>query len=82
MPATHSTRDRLQQRHEKTEGVRGSLTKSFDEADAPTIEELTSLCADHLVKYKAPRSFELVRALPRNEAGKIRRSQLREERGG
>ena len=59
-----------------------AIVESFDEADAPTIEELNSLCADHLVKYKAPRSFELVRALPRNEAGKIRRSQLREERGG
>jgi bile acid-coenzyme A ligase len=59
-----------------------AIVESFDEADAPTIEELTNLCADHLVKYKAPRSFELVRALPRNEAGKIRRSQLREERGG
>ena len=49
MPATHSTRDRLQQRHEKTEGVRGSLTKSFDEADADgdgsiTFEEYGVLC--------------------------------------
>ena len=59
-----------------------AIVKSFAEADAPTIEELTILCADHLAKYKAPRSFELVRALPRDKAGKNGRSQLREERGG
>jgi bile acid-coenzyme A ligase len=58
-----------------------AIVESFDEADAPTIEEMTSLCVDHLVEYKAPRPFELVLALSRNEAGKIRRSQLREERG-
>jgi len=29
-----------------------------------------------------PRSFEFLDALPRNEAGKIRRSELRDQRGG
>ena len=59
-----------------------AIVESFDEASAPGIGELTSLSADHAVKYKTPRSFELVRALLRNAECKIRRSQLREERGG
>jgi len=41
-----------------------------------TEEQLRAQCADQLVKYKIPRSFEFVEALPRNEAGKIRRSAL------
>jgi bile acid-coenzyme A ligase len=36
----------------------------------------------HLARYKVPRSYEIVEQLPRDEAGKIRRSQLRDERGG
>ena len=54
-------------------------------ADGPTADlgdELLLLCRAQLLPYKAPRSLEIVAALPRNEAGKIRRSQLREERGG
>lgn len=41
-----------------------------------TAEQLRTRCAESLVKYKVPRSFEFVEALPRNEAGKIRRSAL------
>ena len=36
----------------------------------------------HLARYKVPRTYEIVEHLPRDEAGKIRRSQLRDERGG
>ena len=59
-----------------------AIVESFDAADPPTVEELTALCGEHLLRYKVPRSFEIIDALPRNEAGKIRRSQLRDERGG
>lgn len=43
---------------------------------------LADWCSESLVRYKVPRSFEWVDALPRNEAGKIRRKALREERDG
>lgn len=48
----------------------------------PDAAELAALCEQHLVRYKVPRSFEFVSELPRNEAGKIRRLALRDERGG
>lgn len=35
-----------------------------------------------IASYKVPRSYELVPSLPRDEAGKIRRGLLRDERGG
>jgi len=35
-----------------------------------------------LAGYKVPRSYEVIPALPRDEAGKIRKSALRDERGG
>jgi acyl-CoA synthetase (AMP-forming)/AMP-acid ligase II len=37
---------------------------------------------EHLASYKLPRGYEIVAMLPRDEAGKIRRSKLRDERGG
>lgn len=52
--------------------------RAFD--DPPDIAELEALCAQSLARYKVPRGFELVRQLPRNEAGKIRRTALRDER--
>jgi bile acid-coenzyme A ligase len=44
--------------------------------------ELDAHLRKRLASYKVPRSYEMVEQLPRDEAGKIRRSQLREERGG
>jgi bile acid-coenzyme A ligase len=45
-----------------------------------TAEELQAFLAERLVRYKIPRSFELVDWLVRDDAGKVRRSALREER--
>lgn len=42
--------------------------------------ELLELCREHLLSYKVPRTLELVETLPRNEAGKIRRTWLRDQR--
>jgi bile acid-coenzyme A ligase len=42
--------------------------------------ELRAHLAQHLVHYKAPRSFEFIDAPLRDEAGKVRRSALREAR--
>ena len=57
-----------------------AIVEGFDPEDLPTLEELFALCSEHLVRYKVPRTIEMIDALPRNDAGKIRRSQLREER--
>ena len=42
--------------------------------------ELLELCRERLLNYKVPRTIELVETLPRNEAGKIRRTLLRDQR--
>lgn len=54
---------------------------------APASADTTTAQLDQHVRqliagYKIPRSYELVAALPRDEAGKIRRGLLRDERGG
>ena len=41
---------------------------------------LLAFLTEHIAKYKLPRSFEFVRYSLRDEAGKVRRSKLREER--
>jgi bile acid-coenzyme A ligase len=52
-------------------------------ADAPpALEELDAHLRLHLASYKLPRGYEIVAMLPRDEAGKIRRSKLRDDRGG
>lgn len=43
-------------------------------------DELIEHCRERLAAYKVPRSWEFVAALPRDAAGKIRRSKLRDER--
>jgi bile acid-coenzyme A ligase len=47
---------------------------SFDEA------EVRAFLAERLVTYKLPRTFELVDEPLRDDAGKVRRSQLRADR--
>jgi acyl-CoA synthetase (AMP-forming)/AMP-acid ligase II len=44
-----------------------------------TPEELIAFCKKHVAGYKAPKSVELVEALPKNPAGKILKRQLREK---
>jgi len=46
----------------------------------PTSSELDQVCRQKLSRYKTPRSYEIIEKLPRNQAGKIRRSTLRDER--
>jgi bile acid-coenzyme A ligase len=49
---------------------------SADISDA----DLAAWCAERLTKYKIPRSFERVEESLRDNAGKVRRAQLRHER--
>jgi bile acid-coenzyme A ligase len=48
--------------------------------DAPPFEELLAFCRERLAAYKVPKSIEFVDRLPRTDAGKIRRSDLANER--
>ncbi|TAK99736.1 MAG: acid--CoA ligase [Rhodospirillaceae bacterium] len=49
-------------------------------AEPPTEEELRAFAAERLVLYKTPRSYEFTGEPLRDEAGKVRRSQLRAAR--
>jgi bile acid-coenzyme A ligase len=44
------------------------------------LDDLRSHLSQRLVRYKHPRTFELVDQPLRDDAGKVRRSQLRAER--
>jgi bile acid-coenzyme A ligase len=46
------------------------------------LDELRAFLADRLARYKIPRTFERLEEIPRDEAGKIRRSALVEARAG
>lgn len=46
-----------------------------------TGEEVIDFCAKHLAAYKKPRSVEFIAALPRNAAGKVLKTRLREKHG-
>lgn len=50
--------------------------------DAAVLPQLDRHMRTLLAGYKVPRNYEIVAALPRDEAGKIRKSTLRDERGG
>ncbi|MGR7025720.1 long-chain-fatty-acid--CoA ligase [Geodermatophilus sp. URMC 62] len=50
-----------------------------DLADPPTPEELTAWCRERLARYKNPREYSIVDALPRNPSGKVLKTRLREE---
>src|SRR5215213_10230940 len=50
-----------------------------DPADPPTPEELAAYCREKLARYKNPREYSVVGALPRNPSGKVLKTQLRTE---
>jgi bile acid-coenzyme A ligase len=53
-----------------------------DVTAAPSDESLRAFLGERLVRYKVPRTFEFVTAPLRDEAGKVRRWALRDERAG
>jgi bile acid-coenzyme A ligase len=61
---------------------RGNVVHAIIEADPGTIDEseLRLFLAERLVVYKLPRTFEFVDQPLRDDAGKVRRSALRQER--
>lgn len=61
---------------------KGSVIHAIIEADPQQIpdSDLKIFLAERLVAYKIPRSFEFVNVALRDDAGKVRRSALRQER--
>jgi bile acid-coenzyme A ligase len=57
-----------------------AVVQVHDVSTAPTAAELDRHCRERLTSYKVPKTYEFVDQLPRNEAGKIRRSALAAER--
>jgi bile acid-coenzyme A ligase len=49
-------------------------------AEPPDVEALKAHCRDRLAGYKSPKSFEFVDRLPRDDAGKLRRRALVDQR--
>ncbi|MEY2458777.1 MAG: hypothetical protein QOG30_607, partial [Acidimicrobiaceae bacterium] len=54
----------------------GEVPVAFLVGDPVPDDELIALCREHLVAYKVPAAFHWVDALPRNEIGKLLRSEL------
>jgi fatty-acyl-CoA synthase/long-chain acyl-CoA synthetase len=50
-----------------------------DADDPPTAEELGAWCRERLARYKHPREYSVVGALPRNPSGKVLKTSLRQE---
>jgi fatty-acyl-CoA synthase/long-chain acyl-CoA synthetase len=50
-----------------------------DATDPPTAEELSAWCRERLARYKNPREYSIVGALPRNPSGKVLKTSLRQE---
>ena len=57
----------------------GQSIHALVQADGLTSEELIAFLGDRLVRYKIPRSVEFVSEPLRDDAGKVRRGQLRDE---
>ena len=64
---------------DETWGEVGVAFVVADEARRPAPEELTSFLQDRLAKFKIPRDWVFVDALPRTAYGKVVKAQLRDE---
>lgn len=57
-----------------------AIVQAHDSVSAPTVHELNAHVRERIASWKAPKTYEFVAQLPRNEAGKIRRAALAAER--
>jgi bile acid-coenzyme A ligase len=57
-----------------------AIIQPVDLARPPTADELRNFVRQRLASYKAPKTFEVVAAVPRSEAGKLNRTALGEQR--
>jgi long-chain acyl-CoA synthetase len=44
---------------------------------APPTEELDRLCLEHIARFKRPKEYRFVSGLPKNNYGKVLKSELR-----
>ncbi len=44
---------------------------------APDKAELDALCLDHIARFKRPKAYRYVEALPKNSTGKVLKTELR-----
>jgi bile acid-coenzyme A ligase len=60
----------------------GNIVHAIVEADPDKlhVDELLTFLGERLVRYKVPRTVEIVNCPLRDDAGKVRRSALRAER--
>jgi fatty-acyl-CoA synthase len=49
--------------------------------DGPRLDDLDEFLTERLARYKHPKAFEVVDALPRNPAGKVLKTELRRRYG-
>jgi acyl-CoA synthetase (AMP-forming)/AMP-acid ligase II len=64
------------------DGTRGEVPYAFVvplPGQCPEESDLRRACLSRLARYKVPRTFRLVPELPRNAAGKVIKTQLREQ---
>jgi bile acid-coenzyme A ligase len=59
-----------------------AIIRAEQGVESPTETELREFVAERLSRYKTPRSYEFTKEPLRDDAGKVRRSQLRAERLG
>ncbi|MCY3936323.1 MAG: AMP-binding protein [Chloroflexi bacterium] len=57
-----------------------AIIQPSDLGQPPAVPHLNEYCRRQLSAYKVPKSYEFIARMPRQESGKIRRSQLAQER--
>ncbi len=63
----------------KPEAEWGEVVVAFVVADQVTVAELDALCLAHIARFKRPKHYHFIDALPKNNYGKVLKTALREE---
>ena len=50
-----------------------------DGSASPTVDDLDRMCLDHLARFKRPKHYRFVDALPTNNYGKVLKRELRDQ---
>jgi long-chain acyl-CoA synthetase len=50
-----------------------------DTETSPTVEDLDRTCLDRIARFKRPRDYRFVDALPTNNYGKVLKRELRDQ---
>jgi long-chain acyl-CoA synthetase len=57
----------------------GEVVVAFVVADPVSVAELDALCLAHIARFKRPKHYHFIDALPKNNYGKVLKTALREE---